>query len=104
MSRKRLPPNERREAILGAAVELARRDGYQKITRDAIAEHADVSMGLVTRYFSTMPQLRRDVMRYAVQNSIVEIVAQGMGTQDPHAMKADPVLKQRAIDHMMTQH
>jgi len=98
-NKKRLPPHERKEAILSAAIELATVKGYQQITRDGIAEQAGVSMGLVTRYFSTMNQLRRDVMRHAIKREILSIVADGMACRDPHAMKAPEELRRRAFEH-----
>lgn len=97
VSKSRVSPALRREQILKAAVELSKTEGYSKITRDKIAKSARVSVGLVTRYFSTMPQLRRCVMRYAVQNGVAEIVAQGLANGDAHAKKASPELKEEAL-------
>ena len=96
MRKKRLPPEQRREAILMAAIELAALYGYQELTRDGIALHAGVSMGLVTRYFPTMQQLRRDVMRHAVKREILPIVACGLAIRDPHALRASEDLRRRA--------
>lgn len=93
----RLKPEIRRAQILEFAVQAAREHGYQRITRDDVARRAGVSTGLVTRYFNTMPQLKRAVMRYAVRHEILEIVAQGLAAADPHARKASQELKQRAI-------
>ena len=97
MTKKRQNPEARKDQILIAAVELAKEVGYNKMTRDAIAIKAGVSMGLVTHYFETMTQLRRDVVRYARNNDIPEIIAQGIANQDPHAKKAPPALKEKAI-------
>lgn len=94
----RLKPEIRRAQILQHAVEAARDHGYQRITRDEVARRAGVSVGLVTRYFTTMPQLKRSVMRFAVRNEILEIIAQGLAAADPHARKAAPELKQRAVE------
>jgi len=101
MSKKRLPPTERREHILGAALDLAKRDGFNKLTRDGIAAHAGVSCGLVTNYFNTMNQLKRAVMRAAIAGEVLEIVAQGLAAGDEHARKAPAELKQRAIEMMV---
>lgn len=99
----RVNPILRRENILIAAVELARENGYNKITRDDIAERAGVSMGLVTHYFETMVQLRRAVMRHAIQFEIVEIIAQGLANKDDHARKAPEELKKQAVDKLLGQ-
>lgn len=93
----RLKPEDRRARILEHAVEAARSIGYQHITRDEVARRAAVSVGLVTRYFGTMPKLKRAVMRAAIQGEVLEVVAQGLAAADPHARKAPNDLKQRAI-------
>jgi len=98
VTKKRQNPEARKDQILIAAVELAKEVGYNKMTRDAIAVKAGVSMGLVTHYFETMNQLRRDVVRYARNNDIPEIIAQGIANQDPHAKKAPPALKAKALE------
>jgi AcrR family transcriptional regulator len=101
--RKRLDRDTRRDEILAAALQLARVHGYNRITRDQIAAHAGVSMGLVTLYLGTIPNLRRDLMRAAVSKGIPEIIAQGLAAGDPHAVKASPELKRRATDHLLAQ-
>ena len=96
VNKSRVNPSLRRDQLLQASVEISRKTGYDKITRDGIAQYADVSVGLVTRYFGTMKQLKRDVMRFAVNNDIVEIVAQGLADGNRHAKKASPELKKQA--------
>lgn len=97
VKKKRANPALRKEHILNAAVSLAKDVGYQRITRDGIAERAGVSMGLVSSYFGTMVQLKNDVMRRAVKQGILEIIAQGLAAQDDHAKKAPKALKQQAV-------
>lgn len=96
VSKSRVPAAMRKEHILGVAIELAIRDGYNKITRDGIAEAAGVSMGLVTKYFGTMIQLKRDVIRAAIKQEIPEIIAQGLANGDDRARKASAELKAKA--------
>ncbi len=97
VSKSRTSPALRTDSILNAAVELAREVGYRHITRDAIAGRAGVSMGLVSRYFGTMAQLKKEVMRRAVKQQILEIIAQGLANNDDHAQKAPKGLKQQAV-------
>lgn len=96
VNKTRANPTLRKAHILAAAVAMAKDTGYHKLTRDAVAESAGVSMGLVTRYFGTMNQLRRDVIRYAIRHNIPEIIAQGLANADDHAKKAPDELKARA--------
>jgi DNA-binding transcriptional regulator YbjK len=96
VSKRRANPALRKDYILAVAVDMAKAVGYHKLTRDAVAEKAGVSMGLVTRYFGTMKRLRRDVMRRAIKEGIPEIVAQGLANSDEHAKKAPAELKATA--------
>lgn len=90
-------PEMRRETILTAAITCARMKGYQHMTREEIAAAAECSTGLVTKHLGTMIQLRRSVMRAAVKEGVLEIVAQGLASRDPHARKAPDELKTRAL-------
>ena len=94
----RVDPSLRKEHILATALALSELNGYTKITRDDIAEAAGVSMGLITHYFETMNQLKRDVMRAAVKRGYVAIIAQGLANKDRHALKASKELKIQAAD------
>ena len=96
VSKRRANPALRKSHILAVATEMAKTVGYNKITRDKIAEAAGVSMGLVTRYFGTMAQLRRSIMRTAIHEHIPEIIAQGIANGDDHAKKAPAELKAEA--------
>ena len=96
VSKTRANPTLRKDNILTVAVNIAKIDGYNNITRDKIAESAGVSTGLVTRYFGTMNQLKTAVMRRAVKQGIAEIIAQGLANGDDHAKKASTELKAKA--------
>ena len=96
--KSRADPTLRKDQILNVALDLAKGHGYHKITREAVAYHANVSAGLVSRYFNTMKQLRRAVMRAAIHREIPEIVAQGIANNDDHAKKAPVELKQKALE------
>jgi len=93
VNKSRANPELRRLQILTVAVGMAKTQGYPNITRDKIAENAGVSMGLVTRYFGTMCQLRRCIVRHAIKYEIPEIVAQALAVKDPHAKNASDKLK-----------
>ena len=91
---------ERKAAILAAAVDMAKAEGYQWITRDAVAERAKVGAGSVNVAFGRMVELKRAVLTHAVQAEIVEIVAQGLADQHPIAKDAPPDLKRKALAHL----
>lgn len=99
--RQRIAPEIRKQQLIDAAVNLAQTVGYHKVTLRAIAELVGVQPSLAVYYFSTMTQLRRAIMRTAIERKIISIIAQGLGAQDIHAHKAPDDLKQQAIEFLM---
>ena len=97
MKTTRLAPKVRKQEILIAAVECTQHHGINGLRRDAVAERAGVANGLVTRYFNTMTQLKHAVVRYAVHNEILGIIAEGLALRDPEACKASEELKKKAV-------
>jgi AcrR family transcriptional regulator len=93
----RLDPKERKQQILDVAVKLAEVVGVEGLRREGVAKGAEVADGLVSRYFNTMTQLRRAVMRRAVHTENLTIIAQGIAARDPEAMKASPELRAKAL-------
>lgn len=88
---------DRKRAILEAAISEAKEQGYQWITRDAVAKRAGVGAGSVNVAFGRMVELKRAVLREAVARRIVEIVAQGLADAHPIAKDAPSDLKQEAV-------
>jgi len=69
VTRRRIDPELRREQVVEAALRVAERlGGVEQMTRDLVAIEAGVSTGTVSKYFNTMPQLRRAVARAAKRN------------------------------------
>lgn len=98
MSNKRLHPDERKEQILTAALKVAGRPGgWSKLTRDAVAKEANCAEGLPSKYFGTMADFRRAVMRAAIRVEALAVIAQGIAAGDKCASKAAPELKARAL-------
>lgn len=93
VSKKRLSKDVRKDHILRVALVAAKEHGYLSVTRNMLAEKAKVSPGLVTHYFASMVQLKRAIMRAAVEHKIPEIVAQGLSIGDKNAKKAPAELK-----------
>ena len=93
---QRLTPTARKAEILDAALVVAARSGYDRMTRDDIAAQAKTSCGLVSHHLGTMPQLRRAVMRAAVTRGVLAVVARGLAVKDPQALKAPDTIKRQA--------
>lgn len=96
VKKRRANPEHRKQQILNAALTVAKNSGLNKTTKQSIAEAAGISVSLVGHYFKTVPQLKRAIMRAAISQGIIEIVAEGLTSKDPHARKAPKELKTRA--------
>ncbi len=95
--RERKLPDDRKNELLTEAVELSKEIGYSHITRDGVAERAGVSYGLVTRYFQSMDNLRRLVLKEAIRTEVLEIIAQGLVRKDPLTKRLPPQLKEKVL-------
>lgn len=89
-----------RAALLPIALQLSEADHYTRVTRDALARAGGVAAGVVSTTFGTMAKMRRDLMRYAVQQRNARVVGQGLAMGDPHAQKAPDDLKRAALEEM----
>ena len=84
---------DRTSSLLAVALLLAAQDGWRDLTRDALARTAGVSPALVSERLGTMDALRRSLMRAAVKQRVVSIVAEGLLARHPQALKADAALR-----------
>ena len=100
MTFKRLEPKVRKQQIIVAALKLATSNGFQNIRRDAVAVEANVAPGLVSKYWGTMTQLRRAVMREAVKTENLKVIAQGLALGDKVATKASEHIRKKAIQQL----
>jgi AcrR family transcriptional regulator len=101
MKRQRLSSEIRKKQILDIALKLAEEIGYQNVSQATIAAAAKISPKLTIWHFGTMTQLKRAIMRAAIEREIIPIIAQGIGAQDVHAHKAPDELKQRATEYLI---
>lgn len=94
--KKHLPSEIRGQQLLDVAVALASKSGLAKLTREQIALKANVSPGLVSARLGTMENLRRSVMRQAVAREDLKLLAEGLVTRHPVALRAPAELRARA--------
>ena len=99
----RLTPKERKAQILQAALDIAAQSGVDRLVVSEVATRVGVTKGLVLHYFSTMPQLKRAVMRAAVKQEVVSVVARGLALDDPQARKAPDDLRAKAALYLAGQ-
>lgn len=89
----RLDPKQRTRQLLAAALDLAATAGWAGLTHAGVASRAGVSNGLVVARLGTMSEMRRSVMRAAVAQRVVRVVAEGLAAGDRHARRADEALR-----------
>ena len=92
----RMTPQDREQSLLGHAVAAAAADGWRNLTRAAIAQRAGVSEALVSARLGTMQQVRRSVMRAAVRDRCLPVIAEGLAARDAQALRASDTLKKLA--------
>jgi AcrR family transcriptional regulator len=92
----RQTPTRRRVSLLEVALRLAAAQGWQNLTRAAIAQSAGVSEALVTVRLGSMEQLKAAVMRAAIRDECVPVVAEGLALRDKQACRAGVTLKRKA--------
>jgi AcrR family transcriptional regulator len=63
---RRMPPAERREQLIDAAVSIAAQDGYENVAFEAVANRASVTRNLVYHYF---PGGRQELIEAAVHRA-----------------------------------
>ncbi len=101
MKYSKVKTEDRRKRILDAAITLAKTKGLKSITRDGVANAAEMSYGSINLAFGTIDSLREELMKEAIQRGVLEIVAEGLGNKDPVAMCAPSRIKQQAITFML---
>lgn len=89
---RRLLPKDRRAEILQSALKVATVAGYDKLTRAQVAAHANCAESLISAYFGTMCKFKRTIMRTAIKEKELTIIAQGLVAGDKYARKADKSL------------
>ena len=93
---KRKLATDRRDEVLTVALQLATDVGYKQVTRKLISNRIGITEQAIQHHIGTMEKLRRDIMRAAIRTECLPVIAQGMASRDPHAMKADDALKAKA--------
>ena len=97
VTKTRTDPALRREFIVQVAGLYASIHGLNKLTRNAVAEAAGVSGGLVSLYFPGAA-LKDAVVGYAVRNEILSVIAEALLYNSAIAKAAPVELKVRAIE------
>lgn len=85
----------RKQIIFNPTIELAKTKGYRNITRKDIAEFSSSAQGLISHYFGTISNLRREVLKEAIDKEIMPIL---VDTLSENILSHD--LKQKVIHYL----
>jgi AcrR family transcriptional regulator len=93
---RRMPPAERREQLIDAAVAIAARDGYENVAFEAVANRSSVTRNLVYHYF---PGGRRELIEAAAHRAGEQLSSGWVTDPDvPLAQRLEANLN-RMMDH-----
>ena len=74
-SRRRLPATERREAILGAALEVFSERGFHGASLEDVAARGGISKALIYEHFPSKRELERALLETHVQELLARVLA-----------------------------
>lgn len=90
-----------KDTILQEAVGIARNLGLRALTRQNVARASVCAVGTVNYHYETMDALRDAVVDYAVENEVIEVLAQARAERHPRLKgRLTPALKERVADHI----
>lgn len=78
----RLDPEDRRKQMLDAATLIAVNSHYTTVTREAIASAVGCTKPLITHYFGSMENLRRNILIRAIESENFTILQQAIINKD----------------------
>jgi AcrR family transcriptional regulator len=81
MKRRRMMAEDRKQAIVAAAMPLFARQGYAETTTKDLAEAAGVSQPLLYKHFPSKEALYREIQKFSCQGN--DPVAQKLSTLEP---------------------
>lgn len=94
---KRLKPEVRKEQVIEAALSLAAKSHYLEVGREEIASALGFSASTIRYHFKTLTQLRKEVVRAAVKQEHLAVIAQAVTANHPQAVKVSKALRRRAL-------
>jgi len=98
--RIRKNPAARRKEIIKAAISLSKKIGYDKINRILLSKQMGVSEALISYYFWPFDKLKKEVMQEAIDQQILDIIAQGIINRDKTISNLEENVKQKALAHV----
>ena len=83
--------------VLGTAMQLANLHGFGNVTRNMIADKAEIATGSVSYHFKGMKKLEAAMVERAIETGNLKVLGQAIARKHPLAMKAPDELKRSAV-------
>lgn len=96
----RMPPKKRQTEMIQTALELAEKIGFGNLTRENIGHACGLVPSMVNARFGTMTEMRRTIIRAAIKNETLPVIAYLIATNHPAAKNIPSDLKFRALAHL----
>lgn len=87
---------ESQRKIIAAGLTLASAKGYQNVTRADLAAATGLAPATISWHYHTMAQFKRALMRAAVEQRSLRVIAQGLAASDAYAKRAPQELRDAA--------
>jgi AcrR family transcriptional regulator len=90
-------PDFTKKELTRVALQVAERVGFASFRMADVAEAAGCGYGTVTLRFGTVTKLRTSIMRAAVKERCLAVIATGIAMKHPAALGAPKPLKDAAL-------
>jgi len=88
--------SEMKTVILSAAMQVANLKGFGNVTRNDIADRAEIATGSVSYHYKSMKKLEAAMVARAVETENLKLLGQALAKRHPLALKAPEALRVRA--------
>lgn len=89
------PPSTRSE-LISVGVGLAKDVGLTKLTRALVGDESGKAHGTVSHHFGQFQNFKDELIKWAVENEDLILIAQGLKDDNRYALQADATLQERA--------
>lgn len=78
-------------------MQLANLHGFGKVTRNMIADRAEIATGSVSYHFKDMRKLAAAMVTRSIETENLKVLGQAIAAKHPLALKAPDELRKRAV-------
>lgn len=83
--------------LLSTAMQLANLHGFGNVTRNMVADRAEVATGTVSYHFKGMKKMEAAMVERAIETENLKVLGQAISRKHPLATKAPEALQRRAV-------